>query len=205
MKKTTLAISLIIALVVIPISALALPVHVDFGSALLDITNQTQTVDSINFNYIPELLGSDLAFINPADPPYGPLTGIAGNSGATGNSELQLDFAAVPVTELQYLLITFNLPGLTVYDGGEIQVFFYNAGSMFEGYSMSLADPITGGTLEHYASMPYDAISIYFTMDAPIFEITDIAYDKVPEPSTIILLTSGLLGLGILRITKRKN
>lgn len=205
MKRTALIFSLIISLVIIPLSALAIPIHLDFGTSTLDITNQTQTIDSIDFSYTPENLGSEFAFINPLVPPFGPMTGISGNTGASGNSHLDIDFTAAPLTQLQYLLITFDLPGLTIYDGSEIYIIFYSGGGYSEEYGMSLTDPATGGTLAHYTTSPFDAVSIYFTMDAPIFQITDIAYDMVPEPGTIILFASGVLGLGAVRLFKRRT
>jgi hypothetical protein len=205
MKQKSLLITLVAALLALPLTAGALPVSVNFAQVTtpIDITlPATGTVDQVTFSYDNSPAGGGSAEVNSS--------GIIGVTGILDpgpppferNNTLIIDFTGTPIPQIYYLLVTFSLPGMTADDpfGAMADLFYQGAFVSHVDVPVFQADP--NGTITS-AGPIFDTAFLNFSSDASLFLITDVTYEAVPEPGTIILVAAGLLGLGVLRRTKK--
>ena len=213
MKRISILITLIAALVVMPLTALALPVQIQFsnvGGTPIDITNTSGNVpgDPVVFSYD----NSPASGFGTASITSGGITGDTGilDPGPPPiefNNTLTIDFTGAPIPVIMNLLVTFSMPGMSVNDPFGVMADFFNLGGGV-GWVDHVDVPVTiaspNGILQYTGPNLFDYVVINFSTDAPFFEITDVTYEPVPEPGTIILVAAGLLGLGGLRFARRK-
>ena len=188
--------------------ALTIPVNFNLVNGTVDITNPNPPVliGDVGIGYDEQGAGTT-AFVSDSTGTYG--AGIHGGTGiiAPGpppvelNAAVQLNFVTAPI--LPYILhLGFILDGPAMTDPIGLAAYF----TLQNNYVAYLELPVTLNTPTTY-DFPvgvFDYVTLYFTADASLFHITDLAYDPVPEPSTMVLLASGLLGLGVLRFARRK-
>jgi len=212
MKRITVLITLIAVLVALPITVVALPISIDFSSVpappgFIDITNTQGNVpgDPVSFYYDNTPAGGfGTAQIN--------LGGITGDTGILDpgpppiefNNTLAVDFTGAPIPEIMKLLVRFSLPGMTLDDSFGAMADFYYLGDFVNHVDVEVLQADPNGTIQNTCSFIFDYVIISFSTDAPTFQISEITYEPVPEPGTIILVAAGLLGLGGLRFARRK-
>ncbi len=204
MKLTSILVTLIAALVAIPLTAAALPITIDFSkTATTDITlPHTATVDQVTFAYDNTTAGFGTATVDTS--------GIVGDTGfldpgppvVEANNVLSIDFTATPIPQIYRLLINFHMPGMSTTDpyGSFADMFFLGVPVGHVDVEVQQGD-VPASML--YVGPAFDKVFMSFSADAPKFYITEITYEAVPEPGTIILVAAGLLGLGVLRRSKK--
>ena len=213
MKRILVVAALLIQLVAAG-AALAQWVPVDFsGIATTDITIQNNlpgwpgfTLNGVTFSY------DNLTNTSTADFASVDTTGIFG----TTFGALIFDFSA-PVTGLQF---NFALFGTSTSDNsGALDAILKLGGNDVTDFLVPAAfvpyDPLNpsgGGDAFgsfSYGGAAFNQISMFFSLDAPVFTVDTISYEpapaSVPEPATLLLLAAGLLGLGGSRRFMRKQ
>jgi len=70
--------------------------------------------------------------------------------------------------------------------------------------STSGSSNIGGNSLLSLSTPGYDIAYVQFHDFGDLYSVDDIAYNPVPEPGTLMLLCTGLLGLGAFRFRRKK-
>lgn len=187
---------------------MAAPVAVDFSvlgpptndpPLTVDITTAVNTdgftLDGVTFRYDDFGSGIDFGLVDPA-----------GVFGTTGGG-LFLDFA-IPASSLAldfYLYDAFSADGDGMPMADALFALFFANGSFLDLLTVAADffayDPLADQTLGMafatlaYQGPAFDQAVLYFSLDAPIFSVDNLIYEPIPEPSTIVLLTVGLVGL----------
>lgn len=206
--RPLIALFVLLAQVVLAGVALAAPVAVDFTALgpptndpplTVDITTSVNTfgltLDGVTFRYDDFGTGVDFGLVDPA-----------GVFGTTGGG-LFLDFG-IPATALTldfYLFDAFSADGDGMPMLDALAALFFRNGAFLDIVTVAADffayDPATDPTLgSAFSSLAYqgpafDQAALFFSLDAPIFTLDNVVYEPVPEPSTIALLTVGLVGL----------
>lgn len=199
--KRIFAIVSLLALVFVAGAALAAPVTVDFsvlGINSIDITRSSNpngyTLNGVNFWYDNQGSAADTASVDAS--------GIFG----TTNGLLAFDFAA-PATALNF---DFSLLGATGSLDDGLFIMFKNGGNdvadMLIPATFIPYDPndLTQGgdamgTLS-YSGAAFDQAQMYLSLGAPYFSVSNLSYEPVPEPGSLMVLGSGVVGLlGLMR------
>lgn len=209
MKRTSILITLIAALMAIPLTATAspLPITIDFSQTVTtDITlpNHYAIINSVIFDYdnTNALINGNFAGAAQVDS-----TGVTGDTGITiGQNELsnllEINFVNRPVPQIYKLNIIFNLIGMTKDDPLGAFADFSLLGNFVNHLDVAVLMAQPSGVFV-YTGPAFDLIQLSFTTDASKFHISEITYAPVPEPGTIVLVAAGLLGLGVLRRTRK--
>jgi hypothetical protein len=185
------------------VTGLVMAVTVDFSVLGTDSINITApdsyTLNGITFRYDDFGSGTDTAQLDAS--------GIFGSA----YGSLIFDFSTL-ATSLNF---DFSVLGVTQSSDDALFIVFKNGGSdvtdmlvpaSYVPYDPS--DPTAGGdafgTLS-YSGAAFDQALMVFSPSAPLFSVANVSFEPVPEPSSLILLASGILGLGGLRSFRQKK
>ncbi|MCX7010745.1 MAG: hypothetical protein NTY53_26465 [Kiritimatiellaeota bacterium] len=198
MKRIIIATLMAVQLFVGTSSALADVITVNFASVVTptDITAPNSlTLSNVTFSFDNFGINPDSTFGNPNNATVDE-GGITGNTGGALKFDFEqtayslvMDFsvlssAALPLPVVDGMNITFdNLDNLTVPST------FYNV------------DGNAAGHLEYASATGFTHAEVYFSADAPYFNVSSMAY-AIPEPSLLVPMLVGIVVLARRRILR---
>jgi hypothetical protein len=193
MKRLFLG-SVFAAILALSATAQAGPVAVDFSVLMVagvdhavDITTPSSiTLNGVTFTY--DNFGTP---INELGDPVFAQAQAFGIFGNPNNGVLEMSFAT-PVTGLSFLYSNLSntvgpvedaLLALLGFPNGDLNGIVITPGNLNDSLTFDYQGPA------------FSVASLYFAVEAQYFTIENITYTPVPEPSTLLLLGSGLAGL----------
>jgi hypothetical protein len=193
-------------------SALASIVALDFGAGGISLTGAPTPIPSAGGPV-------DFSFFDGFDTTVTATTTVIGINGTNNKTDAEpanwmnglitADFSTTHTGLAGDLLFYYVLSGIgTTPDSAAILIDFSLGGTLVKHVPISSADTTTGffQLTNTYTGLVFNSVDIQTTADAGTYQLNNIQYEAVPEPSTyaLLVISLGVVGYARKRMTKKE-